>query len=319
MKRVMRIGLWIVGGLAVLAAGACASMQRPDIPYDTLRARYANDASRFMDLPDGLNVHYRDQGNPDGPVIIMVHGFSASLHAWEPWVAELGADFRIITLDLPGHGLTEAPATYITSLARYAEVVDTVALKLGVTGPYVVVGNSMGGGVAWTLALAHPDRVRALVLVDAVGPRMGEGPPPLMAGLVSSSFGRAMLRHLDMRGLATRGLASAYVDQALVTPALIDRYVDFSRAPGHRDILLSRRESGPPVTLASLAAIKIPVLILHGEKDALIPVGSSRELARAISGSRLITYPGVGHVPMEQIPAKSAADLRAFLESLPPT
>lgn len=316
MKRVMRVALWIVAGLAVLAAGACASLQRPDIPYETLRTRYANDASRFMDLPDGLKVHYRDQGNPNGPVIIMVHGFSASLHAWEPWVAELGGDYRIITLDLPGHGLTEAPATYASSLARYAEVVDTVALNLGVTTPYVVVGNSMGGGVAWTLALARPDRVRALVLVDAVGPSMGEGPPPLMAGLVSSPFGRGMLRHLDLRGLATRGLVAAYADRALVTPALIDRYVDFSRAPGHRDILLNRRERGPRVTLASLGAIKVPVLILHGEKDALIPVGSSRDLARAIAGSRLITYPGVGHVPMEQIPAKSAADLRAFLEGL---
>ncbi|MFO1013328.1 MAG: alpha/beta hydrolase [Caulobacteraceae bacterium] len=316
-KRVGRIVLWMGFGVGVLMVAACVSLQKPDIPYDTLRERYASPASRYMDLENGLKVHYRDEGNPNGPVIVLVHGFSASLHAWEPWVGELGADYRIISLDLPGHGLTEAPPNYQTSLALYAEVVDEVARRLGVSGQYVIAGNSMGGGVAWTLALAHPDRVRALVLVDAIGPSMGRGGSPLLSGLMSSPPGRAMVRHLDLTGIAARGLRSAYVDQSLVTPALIGRYVDFSRAPGHRDILLRRRESGPAVTAATLATIRAPTLILHGEADALIPLSSSQALAKAIPGARLVTYPGVGHVPMEQIPAKSAADLRAFLESLP--
>ena len=214
----------------------------PDIPYARLEAKYANDRSRFMDLPGGLHVHYRDQGVPDGPPIVMVHGFSASLHAWEPWVARLGDTYRIVTLDLPGHGLTRAPSTYRTSLARYADVVDAVAERLHLTS-YVVVGNSMGGGVAWELALRHSTQVRALVLVDSVGwPMSGKnGRSPLIFKILANPVGRLVLRNIDTRGLAERGLKSAYVDPSLVTPALIDRYVDLSRAPGHRAILLNPR------------------------------------------------------------------------------
>ena len=271
-----------------------------------------------MELPGGLRVHYRDQGNLSGPPIVMVHGFSASLHTWEPWVKRLGGHYRIVTLDLPAHGLTRAPSTYVTSLDRYAEVIDEVAQRLNL-GPYVVVGNSMGGGAAWTLALKHPDHLRGLVLVDSVGaPMQGHNAgSPLIFKLLANPLGRALLRNVDTRLLAEQGLKSAYVDPALVTPALVDRYVDLSRAPGHREILLNS-QSGPPqgASAATFRAIAAPTLVMHGEADALIPVSAGRWLAQTIPGARLITYPGVGHVPMEQIPDRSAEDLRLFLESL---
>jgi pimeloyl-ACP methyl ester carboxylesterase len=305
--------------LAGLAVAGCV-MFSPDIPFATLEAKYANAQSRFMDLPGGLHVHYRDQGNPNGPPIVMVHGFSASLHAWEPWVARLGGTYRIVTLDLPGHGLTRAPSTYIVSLDRYADVIDTVARRLNL-GPYVVVGNSMGGGAAWSLALRHPDHLRGLVLVDSVGwpsPRQNKG-SPLIFKILANPVGRMVLRNMDTRGLAERGLRAAYVDQSLVTPALIDRYVDLSRAPGHRSILLNGQErEGPPITAETFRAIRTPTLVMHGEADTVIPVAAGRGLASAIPGAKLITYPGVGHVPMEQIPDRSAEDLRSFMQSLNP-
>ena len=193
-----------------------------------------------------------------------------------------------------------------------------VASRLNL-GRYVVVGNSMGGGVAWTLALRHPDHLRGLVLVDSVGwpSGSGRGPSPLAMALVGTPVSRAIIHRVDVRPLAERGLRSAYVDPALVTPALVDRYVDLSRAPGHRAILLNPRgRGGPPITSATFAAILTPTLVMHGEADALIPVASGRALAGAIPGARLIVYPGVGHVPMEQIPDRSAQDLRGFLENL---
>ena len=118
LRAIGRFVLWTFVVLLVLLAGAWVLLQRPAIPFATLEARYANPASRYMDLPGGLHVHYRDQGNPKGPPIVMVHGFSASLHTWEPWVARLGKDYRIVTLDLPAHGLTRAPATYVTSMDK---------------------------------------------------------------------------------------------------------------------------------------------------------------------------------------------------------
>jgi pimeloyl-ACP methyl ester carboxylesterase len=175
----------------------------------------------------------------------------------------------------------------------------------------------MGGGVAWTFALRRPDRVRALVLVDSVGGPMAQGGregSPGVFQLMSTPLGRAMLRRIDLRPLAAQGLRSAYVDPKLVTPALIDRYVDLSRAPGHRDIILNSNRPDAPPSMEAFGRITAPTLVMHGEADKLIPVASGRALAKAIPGAVLITYPGAGHVPMEQIPDQSARDLRAFLD-----
>ena len=319
-----RIIVIVLGVLIALLALAWLLLRRPDIPYATLEERYGNAQSRYLDLPGGLHIHYRDQGRRDGPVLVMVHGFSASLEAWEPWVARLSNDYRIVTLDLPGHGLTRAPAGYKVSVNGYADITDQVAKALNLP-PYVIIGNSMGGGVAWTLALHHPQNLRGLVLVDAAGwptEPAGGGEPkdtPLIFKLLQSGVGRAILGQIDTRPMAQSGLKAAYVDPAIVTPALVSRYVDLSRAPGHRAMMISILTlRGEGATPDSFKAIHVPTLVMHGDKDVLIPLDNSQSFAAAIPGARLIVYPGVGHVPMEQIPDQSAADLRAFLASLPP-
>ena len=309
----------LVAGL-LLTVSACLPSSRPDIPWDVLQTRYASDDSRFLDLGGGLIVHYRDQGDPHAPAVVLVHGFSASLHAWEPWVRRL-PDYRVISLDLPGRRLTRAPPGYRASTDGYADLIALVTDRIGVHR-YVVVGNSMGGATAWTLALHHPEQLRGLVLVDAAGwpgPHRREGPPALLGGLLRSSLGRSLARTADPEPLARQGLPRAYVDPALVTPDLVARYSELARAPGHREILITI-DSRPaePVTPTTFAAIQIPTLVMHGEADALIPVADGRAFAAAIPRARLVTYPGVGHVPMEQIPDQSAGDLRVFLQSLAP-
>ena len=316
--RFRRTMAWTVIVSLGLITAACMALARPDIPYATLESRYASAESRFADLPGGLHVHYRDQGDAHAPAVVLIHGFAASLHTWEPWVARLAPRYRIVSLDLPAHGLTRAPPTWRLSLRSDAEVVDGLTARLGLSH-FVIVGNSMGGGVAWTYALAHPQKVRALVLVDSVGAATkGERPrgSPIVFKIMSSPLGRAFLRRADLRPMAAQGLRSAYVDRRLVTPALIDRYVDLSRAPGHRDIILASGRDAPPPPSA-LAAIHAPTLVMHGEDDRVIPLSAGRALAASIPGARLITYPGAGHVPMEQIPDRSAADLDAFVRGLP--
>jgi len=321
VNRLLKFVALGLGGLIALLALAWFFMYRGDIPFETLEARYANPHSQWLNMPGRLRVHYRDQGNSKGPAVIMVHGFSASLHAWEPWVTRLGDRYRIITLDLPGHGLTDAPSNYVAGQDSNADIVDALARNLYVDR-YVVVGNSMGGGVAWEDALRHPDHVRGLILVDSVGlwqTRKSGDSGPLIFKILANPIGRALLRDLDVTPLARSGLKTAYGDPKVVTPELVTRYVDLSRAPGHRDVIMNMRFARhAPITAESFKAIKAPTLVLHGEADKLIPLEAGKALAAAIPGARLITYPGVGHVPMETIPDRSAADVRAFLDGLPP-
>jgi pimeloyl-ACP methyl ester carboxylesterase len=303
--------------IVVLAAAGWLLLERPDIPYATLEARYGYADSRYMDLPGGLKVHYRDLGPRDAPAIVLVHGFAASTHAWDAWAVELSRTYRVVVLDLPGHGLTRTAGAYAAGRDGFEAVVDELTRRLGLES-FTLGGNSMGGGVAWAYTLDHPDRVRRLVLVDAAGwPTTGRS-GAMVFRVLANPIGRRVMRDLDIRPLITQGLRAAYVDPGLVTPALIDRYVELSRAPGHRDILLGLEGGGRREASASaLSAIHVPTLVMFGQDDQLIPAADGETFRKAIPAATLILYPGVGHVPMEQIPDRSAADLEAWLAAHP--
>ncbi len=311
-----------LGALAIVAIPVAAYlvMLRPDIPYATLEQRYASPtASHYLDLPGGVRVHYRDEGNPSGPVLMLVHGYSASSMDWDGWVKALGDRYRIIAPDLPGHGLTRSPKGFQVTPAVQVGVVDAVAQRLNL-GRFVIAGSSMGGGVAWRYALAHPDRVSGLVLVDAAGwppSAASQSGGSLIFALMANPVSRAVLKNLDNRPLMRQGLEAAFYDPALVTDAVVTRYFDFARAPGHRDIL-TQDVMGDFATPERLAAIHVPTLVMVGENDLLIPASDGPRFANAIPGAKLILYPGVGHVPMEQIPERSAGDLRTWLAEAVP-
>lgn len=321
MKSLGRVLIGIVVVLAVLLTGGWLALRRPDIPWPTLQAKYANTASRYMDLPGGLKVHYRDQGKRDGPTLVLVHGFAASLHTWEPWVQRLGSQYRIITLDLPGFGLTSAPDGYTLGRGDFVGVVDQVTTRLG-TSKFVLVGNSMGGGVAWNYTLQHPDRVEGLVLVDAAGwpqQRSDGRDGPFIFKVLRHPVGRFLIKDLDTTAMTRAGLRDAFAPKPdMVDDAMVARYVEMSRAPGHKDIILGLMGGYDPADAASrekLGKIAVPTLIVHGDTDKLIPVGHAALFGAAIPGSTVIIYPKVGHVPMEQIADRSAADLDAWLKS----
>jgi pimeloyl-ACP methyl ester carboxylesterase len=306
----------VVGIIAVALVAAWLKLRGPDIPYDVLEAKYANGASRFVDLPGGFHVHYRDDGDPALPPLVLLHGFGDSYTSWEGWVADLRSKFHIISLDFPGHGLTRAPEGYALDGARLADFVDAFAAQLGLP-TFAVAGNSMGGGVAWQLAVRHPQRINALILVDAAG-FPNETPPaevPLAFKILRYPIGRAFLRNIDNRFLIDSGLKTDVYDKSLITSALVDRWAEFQRAPGHRAILMAvdPRAFGS-ATSEALHEISVPTLILHGENDVLIELASARKFAAAIPGAKLITYPHVGHLPQIEIPQRSAADVAQFLQ-----
>ena len=320
MGKVLKIVAGVVVLLVVLAAIGWVTLRRPDISFAELERRYANPQSKFVDLPGGLHVHYRDQGDPKGPTILLVHGFYMSLDTWEPWVKALGPDFRVVTLDLPGFGLTRAPKGYKAGVKSYVRLIDAFAKARGLDH-FALGGSSMGGDVAWRYALAHPEHLKALILVDSAGWPGPPGAGPHGMSLAKSSAGRMLVRDLDASSQVRKGFESAYANPALATNAMVKRHGDLGRAPGHRDVMLDLLldfEKRGSATAAKLAAIKTPTLILWGAKDALIAPADGEKFHDAISGSKLIVYPNAGHVVEEESAGSSAADVRAFLLGIGP-
>jgi pimeloyl-ACP methyl ester carboxylesterase len=144
------------------------TLRRDDIPYEQLEAIYANTDSRYLAFGDNMRVHFRDVGPRDAEAIILVHGFSASLHTWEPWVDNLKRDYRVISIDLPGHGLSRCIDNSEIGPGQFIETINRVANTLEIER-FTLAGNSMGGAAAWNYALAFPQRLDGLVLVDAAG------------------------------------------------------------------------------------------------------------------------------------------------------
>lgn len=316
---------WIVGGLlalvgliALIGAGGYFALKRADVPYETLAARYESAASRYVDLPNGIRMHYRDEGAQGGPTLLLIHGFSASLHTWEPWVQRLGESYRVVSLDLPGHGLTRAPAGYKASIEAFRDVVQEFARAQGLES-FALAGSSMGGNVAWEYALAHPDQVEALILVDASGwedTRAQASEDPTIFKLLRNPVLGPLLRDLDNASLVRQGLEASFADATLVDDMMTERYSLLSRAPGHRDILLQMTlgyRDRNYATPERLSALSMPVLVLTGDTDRLVPPEHARQFNDAIPGSQLIVFESTGHLPQEERPDQSAMAVSEFL------
>jgi len=320
MRTLLRLIFTLIALIAIIGGIAYLALRRGDIAYATLEETYANPQSEYVDLPGEIRMHFRDQGKADGPTLLMVHGYSASLYTWEPIIPILADRYRIVTIDLPGHGLTRAPAGYTPSIAGYVETIEAFAAAKNLSH-FTIAGSSMGGHTAWEYALAHPERTEGLILVDAAGwpEERAEGErTPLVFQLLANPLARTVLRDLDNSALMRSGLENSFADPALVDDEMVSRYVELSRAPGHRGILMAlfapdaRREATPEI----LGAISTPTLILWGESDALIPSAHARQFAAAIPGAELITWTDVGHLPQEENPSATAEAIGDFLSRI---
>jgi pimeloyl-ACP methyl ester carboxylesterase len=314
--------LALIGLAALILVGAYLALKRDDVPYDTLAAQYASPASQYVDLPGGVRMHYRDQGQ--GPVILLIHGFTASLHTWEPWVERLATgderigDYRVVSIDLPGHGLTQAPAGYQASIEAFRDVVaDFVRARQ--LERFAIAGSSMGGNVAWEYALAHPEQVQALILVDASGwedtrPEANRESPAMKA-LRNPTLGPILIQ-LDNTRLLREGLRAAFYDPALADDAMVERYTRLARAPGHREIvrqIMVGFGSRNFATAERLAPLRMPVLIMTGDTDRLVPPEHARLFHDAIAGSQLVEFERTGHIPQEERPDESAMAVHEFI------
>lgn len=303
--------------LIALLAAAIFFLHTPDTGTAAMETKYTNEYSHFAEGANGLRVHYRDQGNPQGEPIVLLHGNSATLHTWEPLAARLGDKYRIITLTLPGHGLTGPNANHDYSVAGMSEAVDLVVNELGLNH-FVLGGNSMGGWISWRYALAHPEKIDALILIDSSGMplREGETPPPLNLGfrLLQHPAGRFLLKYFTPRAAMETSLRQSVSVEDFINDDVIDRYWELYRIPGNRQAAGERwvvdRE---PQYADRVGEITAPVLILWGKEDQLIYGSAAVTFKERLPQADVILYKGVGHLPMEEVPDKTAANIEAFL------
>lgn len=309
--------LRIIGVLLMLTALALALSRAPDRPVQTLVARWAPPPSDFIDIK-GQVVHMRDQGPRGDPLpIVLIHGTAASLHTWEGWVKALKGQRRVITFDLPGFGLTgpfagryEGGNYKGDTYARFVlDVLDVLKVPRAVLG-----GNSLGGEVAWRTAALAPERVAALILVDANGPAFTPLSVPLGLRLarvpVLSRIGEWVLP----RSLVAQGLADVYGDPSKVTTELVDRYFELLLRDGNRRALAQRMQQTVIGEDAErISTLKLPTLILWGGRDRFIPPEVGRQFHQRIAGNQLVVFDTLGHVPQEEDPARSVVPVRAFL------
>ena len=316
MKRLLKyLGIMILIAFTGLFLWGYA----PDTDAKAMKAKYGNGASQFVELQPGLKVHYREEGVRDGRTIMLIHGSNASLHTWEPWVKILGKDYRIISLDLPGHGLTGTHPGGVYDYPVFVDVVDRLMARLKVKSA-VIGGNSMGGGTAWMFALAHPEKTDAVLLIDAAGaPQWQARKIPIGFRLARMPVVKELTRFIAPRSMFESSIKTSMSVQSKIDDALVDRYWELNRFPGNREATMKRfalPHNNRQASKEGLAAIMVPVMIMWGEEDNLIPVESAKWFADALPGAKLVIYPKVGHIPMEEVPEQSANDVKVWLDSL---
>ena len=289
-------------------------------------AKYTSPSSQFLKLGDGTRIHFRDEGNQQGTALVLIHGSNASLHTWSAWVQELGQSYRVVSLDLPGHGLTGETQAQDYSSQYYVDTVDALVKHLGIE-TFVLGGNSMGGGVTWRYTLSHPNKVLGMVLVNASGlyswyatARNDQSNSPLAFRLLRQPWFQGIARYVDAYPLVKQGLKASHYDPEMVTDALIARYYDLSMRAGTRDATLARFSQDRVASYdeSDLASIVHPALVIWGAEDNVIPSSIGERFANTLSNAELIIYPEIGHVPMEEIPTQSASEVRRFLEQFSP-
>jgi len=317
--------LIILGAIAVVMV-FIAKYWAPDRTIPELK-QWQLPNSEFIDI-QGMQAHvaqsancYTHRGNtaeknrPE--TIVLLHGTSASLHTWEGWTKALSDQYCVVSMDLPGFGLT-GPYTDESieySIENYAAFVIQVLdhLKLG---RVTLAGNSLGGKVAWRTAALYPERIGKLILVDSVGYPAIPKKVPIGFKLARYPVLAPILNRILPRDVVEKSVKSVYADVSKIDDALVDRYYELTLRQGNRQALSRRlRETDDDSDQAQIKQLDIPTLILWGAKDDLIPVENAALFHRDINNSQLVVFDDLGHVPHEEDPITTVNVVKQFLMS----
>jgi pimeloyl-ACP methyl ester carboxylesterase len=261
-------------------------MPAPTRPVKTDRDKLECRSSRYVTL-GGKRIHYCVEGR--GPALLLLHGVMGSLHSWQGWVDQLSPYYRIVRLDLPGFGNSGHLASDDYSPEHALELIDQLCAHLHLE-QLSIAGNSLGGFFAWYYAANRPERVEKLILLDPLG--YPQKLPPLIS-LMSLPLLGGLAGYLSPDTLLERVLR-------MRNPAAM---VQVSRQLRSFDGELARH----------IPRVRCATLLMWGQEDRWVPVELLDAWRRDLPSAQVKVYPGIGHVPMEEIPELTALDAHAFL------
>jgi pimeloyl-ACP methyl ester carboxylesterase len=297
----------LIAGLISLSA--CSGGDEP--PLDVAQSPYFSPDDHVLDL-DGQRVRYRDTGPDDAPTIIMLHGFTDSLHTWDTVAEALDDRFRILRPDLPGHGLSGPAPNDEYSNAALVRFVGEFIEGVDAQTP-VLMGNSLGGLAAWRFAAEHPDRISGLVLLAPGGvPYNGVGDTPLPVPAMLKFY----LNQAPEAGVRT-ALSAMHADPARVSDGDITRYRDLMQQPGNADAFIARAAQFTlPNPADDMAKVTVPTWIIWGVQDVMLPIDHADQFAAHMPNVTILRLNGVGHLPQSEAPERVVEILETLVAEI---
>ncbi|BBH69010.1 alpha/beta hydrolase [Actinoplanes sp. OR16] len=276
---------------------------------------------RFIDVR-GTRIRVHESGPAEAPPVVMLHGIGRSLEDWSEQHPRFDGEYRVISLDMPGFGLSQrSPAT--TTLGVLADGVLRSLDALGETRPVHLMGNSLGGAVAMTMLAGTPDRVSTLTLVNSAG--FGKEVTVALRLLAVPGIGRRLLRRIDAR-TAPRVERQLFADRALVTPERVEMAIRIARQPDFAPVYLEiakalggfRGVAAPWRTdlLRRVAAHPRPTMILWGDRDGILPCAHLAAARAAFPHARSHLFADTGHMPQIERPDEFARLVRPVLSEV---
>jgi pimeloyl-ACP methyl ester carboxylesterase len=316
MKKIIRPLLYILASFLLVMIVLFSVYAQRDIPVEKLKLKYAQSPSKFLPMM-GMQVHYRDEGNPNDPSpLILIHGTSSSLNTWDSVVKIITSNpknkKRIIRFDLPAFGLTGPNPENDYAGPYYINFVDSFLNVLQIN-KCTISGNSLGGGIAWQYAVAHPEKVNKLILLDPTGYPQKNEKGSLGFKIASLPIINNLMLFITPKSLIKKSLEAVFYDKSFVTEATVTRYHELLLSAGNRRATLSLFKSRRSLNPNEIKSIQQPTLIIWGEQDQLISVDNAYLFKQDIKNSQLFILPNVGHIPMEESYVKVANAIQSFI------
>jgi len=282
-----------------------------DIPAEQLENKYANHTSKFINI-DGVRIHYREEG--EGPAVLLLHANFGNLIGWDPWVEALKDAYRVVRMDFTSHGLTGPDPSGDYTQARTLELTEKFINAMDL-GKFSIAGTSMGGTMAIHFTHKYPERIDNLILLS---PGSLEGKERTESGRDSVPDAAYILTYIMPRALPEFMLESGFGDENKLTDELIDRWYEMWMREGQREAQLDRLSQYKAGDIEDIIReLKPRTLLLWGEANTTADfsqAGEFRELLEHVESLKFISYPGVGHMAVQEAGQETGRDVRAFLD-----